>query len=100
MALSNLSASLLSATQENSLALASMKLDISMIKVEVPPEYKGLDSALTSKRRIEAEEGSAHKTARRLGILFQDVLPSTPHLLRAYGRRSSEISRASKAEPR
>ncbi|KAK5652311.1 hypothetical protein OQA88_10661 [Cercophora sp. LCS_1] len=92
MALNSLSTSLVAATNENSLALASMKMDISLIKVEVPAEYKALDSALTSKRRDTAEQGPAHKTARRLGILFQDVLPSTPELLRAYGRRSSEIT--------
>lgn len=97
MALSNVSASLVSAINENSLALASMKLDISMIKVEVPAEYTGLNAALTSKRRAAAEDGSAHKTARRLGILFQDLIPSTPELLRAYGRRSSEISEISAA---
>ncbi len=89
--------SLVSATNENTLALANIKTDISLIKVEAPPEYTGLNAALTSKRRIAAEEGSAHKTARRLGILFQDLLPSTPSLLRAYGRRSSEISEKSTA---
>jgi len=91
MALHSLSTSLVSATHENALALASMKLDVSMIKVEVPKEYTGLNAALTSKRRAAAEEGNAHKTARRLGILFQDLLPATPELLRAYGSRSSEI---------
>jgi hypothetical protein len=95
MALNNITASLVSATNENALALASMKLDISMIKVEVPTEYTGLGPALTNKRRVAAEEGSAHKTARRLGILFQDALPSTPSLFRAYGRRCSEISQKS-----
>ncbi|KAK3346926.1 hypothetical protein B0T25DRAFT_460056 [Lasiosphaeria hispida] len=98
MALNNVSASLVSATNENAFALASMKVDISMIKVEVPAEYTGLNAALTSKRRIAAEEGTAHKTARRLGILFQDLLPSTPELLRAYGRRSSETSQTSTAK--
>ncbi|KAK4446806.1 hypothetical protein QBC34DRAFT_145493 [Podospora aff. communis PSN243] len=91
MALNSVSTSLVSATQENMLALASMKTDISLIKVEVPKEYTGLNAALTSKRKAEAEDGNAHKTARRLGILFQDLLPRTPELLRAYGSRSSEI---------
>lgn len=96
MAFNNVS--LVSATNENTLALASIKTDISLIKVEVPPEYTSLNAALTSKRRIAAEEGTAHQTARRLGILFQDLLPSTPLLLRAYGRRSSEISEKSAAK--
>jgi len=94
MSLNSVSASLVSATHENALALASMKLDVSLIKVEVPVEYTGLGPALTNKRRVAAEEGTAHKTARRLGILFQDLLPSTPSLLRAYGRRCSEISQS------
>jgi hypothetical protein len=96
MAFNNLS--LVSASNENTIALAGIKTDISLIKVEVPAEYTGLDAALTSKRRTAAEEGTAHKTARRLGILFQDLLPSTPSLLRAYGRRSSEISQKAAAK--
>ncbi|KAM5362630.1 hypothetical protein ACJZ2D_012459 [Fusarium nematophilum] len=95
MSLDKVSASLMSAINENTLALATAKLDVSMIKVEVPSEYTGLSAGLTSHRRAAAEDGSVHQTARRLGILFQDVLPSTPELLRAYGKRSAEISRAS-----
>ncbi|KPM44963.1 hypothetical protein AK830_g1626 [Neonectria ditissima] len=70
----------------------SGKLDISLIKFEVPAEYGGLSAALTSSRRDAAEQGTAHKTARRLGILFHDILPATPELLRAYGRRATDIS--------
>ena len=92
MAISRMSASLATAHNENTLALANLNFDISLLRVEVPAEYSGLGAALTNKRRASAEEGSAHRTARRLGILFQDILPSTPELLRAYGRRASEIS--------
>ncbi|KAJ2996573.1 hypothetical protein NUW58_g934 [Xylaria curta] len=91
MSIDKLSASLLSGSNENTLALANVKLDLSMIKVEVPAEYTGLSAALTSRRRTAAEEGTAHRTARRLGILFQNILPPTPELLRAYGRRSTEV---------
>jgi hypothetical protein len=92
MAISRMSASLATAHNENTLALANFNFDISLLRVEVPTEYSGLAAALTNKRRASAEEGTAHRTARRLGILFQDILPSTPELLRAYGRRASEIS--------
>ncbi|RYP14753.1 hypothetical protein DL765_006168 [Monosporascus sp. GIB2] len=86
-----LTTALVAGTNENTLALANLNLDVSMVKVQVPTEYRGLDAALTSKRREVAEEGSAHRTARRLGILFQDVLPATPELIRIYGRRATEI---------
>ncbi|KAJ3568353.1 hypothetical protein NPX13_g6449 [Xylaria arbuscula] len=95
MSIDKISGSLISGTNESSLSLANVKLDLSMIKVEVPAEYKGLSGALTSKRRTAAEEGTAHQTARRLGILFQGILPPTPELLRAYGWRSTEIGNKS-----
>ncbi|KAI0444481.1 hypothetical protein F4803DRAFT_572970 [Xylaria telfairii] len=97
MSIERLATALVSGTNENSLSLANIKLDLSMIKVEVPAEYKGLSGALTSKRRTAAEEGTAHQTARRLGILFQNILPPTPELLRAYGRRATEIGNKSPA---
>ncbi|KAJ4375334.1 hypothetical protein N0V83_002420 [Neocucurbitaria cava] len=59
--------------------------------MEAPVEFSGIVSALSARRRVEAEEGPSHKTARRLGALFEDLVPSTPKLISAYGLRMSEI---------
>jgi hypothetical protein len=83
--------SIFSATNENYAALANVKFDFSLIKMEAPFEFSGIASALSSKRKVEAEEGPAHKTARRLGALFEDLVPSTPKLISACGLRMSEI---------
>lgn len=85
---------------ENTLALASLNFDFSLYKVEAPREFQGLGDALSIKRRYEAEAGSPHRTARKLGALFDQVLPSTPELIKGYGRRVSEISRSQKLNPR
>lgn len=87
--------SIFSATNENYAALANVKFDFSLIKMEAPIEFNGIVSALSAKRRIEAEEGPSHKTARRLGALFEDLVPSTPKLISAYGLRMSEIMNTS-----
>lgn len=60
-----------------------------------PKEFEGVGSALSTIRREEAETGLLHVTARKLGALFEDLLPSTPSLTAAYGRRASEISQCS-----
>jgi hypothetical protein len=80
-----------SLSNENVLALANFNFDFSLFKVEAPPEFTGLGNALSTSRRIEAEEGVYHQVARRLGALFEQVIPSTPELVRAYGQRVSEI---------
>ncbi|CAJ2503569.1 Uu.00g109630.m01.CDS01 [Anthostomella pinea] len=93
-------ASLASATQETTLALANANFDFSLIKFEAPAEYKELGLALAEKKRSEAEAGSAHVTARRLGSLFHTMLPETPNLIRAYGTRASEIAKSPAVNPR
>lgn len=77
---------------ENSAALINGNFDFSLVKVEVPPEFNALGSTISHNRRVDAEEGILHKTARRLGALFGDVLPGCKDLCRAYGKRVSEIS--------
>ena len=89
-----------SATQESTLALASINFDFSLVKMEAPLEYQGLGTALSKKRKYKAEEGSTHVTARKLGALFADDLPHTPNLSRAYGLRVSEIAENPKYNPR
>lgn len=99
-ALSKVQASLVSGTQETTLALANLNFDFSLVKVEAPVEYRQLGVALARKRRSAAEIGKAHITARRLGSLFQSILPDTPKLIRAYGLRASEIAQSPEANPR
>ena len=94
------SAGLLSAANENILALNNFKFDFSLLKVDAPREYSELGQALSTGRRNEAEDGSHHKTARRLGSLFEQIIPSTPHLIKAYGLRSSEIATSSFVNPK
>ena len=84
-------ASVLSAANDNTLALGSLKLDFSLIKYEAPAEFSGLGAALSTRRRTDAEDGLHHKTARRLAALFEQLVPSTPKLITAYGLRSTEI---------
>ncbi|KAK1148253.1 hypothetical protein N8T08_010062 [Aspergillus melleus] len=83
--------SLLSATNENNLQLASLKFDFSLLKFEAPPEFHRLGSLLSPHRKKDAEEGPFHVTARRLGALFEDIIPRTPLLVKAFGTRVSEI---------
>lgn len=84
--------SCVSGVQETSLALAHLSFDFAMIRLEAPKEFQGLGTALSKKRKHEAEQGSVHATARRLGALFADDMPPIPNLSRAYGLRASEIA--------
>jgi hypothetical protein len=81
----------LSGTNENNIALAILNFDFTLLKVEAPAEFGVLASALSTYRRNDAEHGLPHKTARRLGALFEDVISSTPKLIAAYGNRVSEV---------
>ena len=83
--------SFFSATNENTLALANLNLDFALVKYEAPKEFNGLGTSLSIARRNNAEDGPLHKTLRKLGCLFEQVLPSAPKLIQAYGLRTSEI---------
>jgi hypothetical protein len=99
MSLGRVAASLVSGVNENTFALVNLNFDFALEKLEAPREFYGLGASLTKQRRSLAEEGTAHRTARRLGQLFEDIAPDTPHLIRAYGSRASEISQgAAKSE--
>ena len=91
-------ANLLSAEVNNS--LASVKFDFTLMKLEAPIEFSGLGAGLSTRRRTEAEEGPHHRTARRLAALFDQLMPSTPKLITAYGLRSSEIIQTPGINPR
>lgn len=93
-------AALASGSQETTVALANLNFDFSLVKVEAPVEFKGLGACLSSKRKKEAECGTVHVTARKLGALFADGLPAIPNLLQAYGRRVTEIAEAPHINPK
>ena len=95
-----LAASIFSATNENTLALVNINFDFSLWKKEAPEEFRSISESLSSTRRETAENGPLHQTARRLGSLFNDVIPQTPMLLQAYGQRASEISKSIRDEPK
>ncbi|KAI1293076.1 hypothetical protein F5Y03DRAFT_374808 [Xylaria venustula] len=97
--LSKISNSLVSATNENTLALANLNFDFSIVKVQAPKEYTDLGHALGVIRRKSAENGTDHRTARKLGALFEALMPSTPKLIAAYGTRCGEIIQTPGANP-
>jgi hypothetical protein len=90
--LSKLKASLALATNDITLSAASINFDFSLFKVEAPASYHPLGKTLSPRRRDDAEFGTPHATARRLGALFEKIIPQTPTLMSAYGTRVSEIS--------
>lgn len=85
---------------ENTAALATLNFDFTLVKLEAPAEYNGLGATISRRRKVDAEEGAVHKTARRLGALFGEILPHTDELFRAYGTRVSEISSLTYINPR
>ncbi|KAL8893617.1 MAG: hypothetical protein Q9192_005093 [Flavoplaca navasiana] len=95
-AIGRVTASALAATNENTFGLANFNIDFSLVKVEAPIEYRGLRSALSRHRVENAEQGPQHRTARRLGALFEQILPPIKTLAEAYGRRSSQIAETEK----
>ncbi|KAI1173813.1 hypothetical protein F4777DRAFT_589611 [Nemania sp. FL0916] len=84
-------ASLASFTNENTAAIININLDFTLFRCDAKPEFLPIGSALSPRRREEAENGPIHRTACTLGFLFSDTLPDTPALHKAYGRRVSEI---------
>jgi hypothetical protein len=89
-----------SAHNENTLALANLNFDFSLFRVEAPEEFKALGKSLSAQRRREAEIGSPHRLSRKLGALFEQILPHTPDLVKAYGTRVSEISQMAAVNPK
>ncbi|KAI0506278.1 hypothetical protein F5B22DRAFT_624291 [Xylaria bambusicola] len=90
----NVVAAGVSARNENTLALANVNFDFSLVKIDAPKEFLHLGKALAPWRRKNAEEGSTHRTARKLGALFEQIANPPEDLVTAYGRRASEISQA------
>lgn len=93
-AISRFTTALLAGSQENTFALAALNFDFSLYKVEAPKEFQVVGTRLTEERRNLAENGSQHITARKLGALFRSKIPRVSALLKVYGQRVSEITRA------
>jgi hypothetical protein len=93
-----LQAALASATNELTLAAANINFDFTLVRCEAPKEFEPLGSALSQTRKENAEGGTAHITARRLGVLFEGILRPTPALVKSYGTRVSEIAQAAQQE--
>ncbi|KAM0466468.1 hypothetical protein ACHAP7_012221, partial [Fusarium lateritium] len=96
--ISKFNTAFLSMPNELTVAAANFNLDFSLMKVEAPKEFHGVRDALSSHRRDEAEEGQPHTTARKLGALFEAIIPAVPDLIQAYGKRASSISSQATAE--
>ena len=96
----SIQAALAGMEQKTNLGLAHFNFDFSLLKLEAPPEYRDLGAALSTKRRFAAESGNTHITARKLGALFEQILPSTPSLFKAYGLRASEIAQHPSVNPK
>ncbi|KAJ5432203.1 uncharacterized protein N7458_011359 [Penicillium daleae] len=90
--ISKFNTAFLSMPNELTVAAANFNIDFSLMKVEAPKEFHGVRDALSKSRRHAAEEGQPHVTARRLGALFEAIVPPIPHLIQAYGNRVSAIS--------
>ena len=98
--LSRMTAALGVAHNENTLALANINFDFSLFRFDAPPAFRELGASISEQRRQDGEAGTPHRTARRLGALFEGVLPQSPDLARAYGERVSEIALFLKSRPR
>ncbi|KAJ8110207.1 hypothetical protein ONZ43_g5931 [Nemania bipapillata] len=98
--MNGLSASVASFKSEAIATLANINVDLALVKYEAPPEFQEVGQTISRKRKESAEDGHLHRTARKLGELFKNIVPSTPNLLRAYGNRVSEISAKASVNPR
>ncbi|KAG8161927.1 hypothetical protein KVR01_007692 [Diaporthe batatas] len=90
---------LVQGTNENTFALASVNFDFSLVSLAAPTEFTGVGSCLNHSHRENAEHGALHRTARKLGALFEGVVPPAPRLISAYGKRASEIMRIPELNP-
>lgn len=81
---------------ETMMALVNMNIDFSVVRYEARPEIQEVGNRLSKRRKIEAEDGKIHHTARRLDALFADEIfsyeiPPVESLCKVYGLRASEI---------
>jgi hypothetical protein len=92
-------AALTSIHNENNNSLATLDVDFTLFKLEAPKEFNTVGATISESRKSDAEGGPLHRTARKLGALFGDLVPSTPALYKAYGARVSEIAQNRTVNP-
>lgn len=95
----NISGSVVAANNQNIAGLVNINLDVSLVRCNPPVEFSTIGPALSLQRRREAEGGQQHKLACRLGFLFNDIVPQTPKLIKAFGTRVSDILRRPGVNP-
>lgn len=100
MDISKITAAAVAQTNEFQLALASLNFDFSLFKVEAPQEYKAVGLSLSPSRKQNAEEGPAHRTARKLDAIIGSMVTSPDALVKVYGQRVSEICSTPSSNPR
>ncbi|TGO52449.1 hypothetical protein BCON_0141g00210 [Botryotinia convoluta] len=98
-AISKIVASVATLQNETTFALSSLNQDFTLIKLEAPREYKNVGESISSARKHNAETGGLHKTARKVGALFDGKAPLAPELFRAYGTRVSELCEIERLNP-
>lgn len=95
----NFSGSIIAANNQNVAGLVNFNIDVSLVRCNAPEEFSTIGPALSLNRRNEAEGGQQHKLACRLGFLFNDIVPQTPKLIKAFGTRVSDILRRPGVNP-
>ncbi|KAE8383062.1 hypothetical protein BDV26DRAFT_277527 [Aspergillus bertholletiae] len=100
MDISKITAAAVAQTNEFQLALASLNFDFSLFKIEAPQEYKAVGMSLSPSRKQNAEEGPAHRTARKLDALIGSLVTPPEALVKVYGQRVSEICSTPSSNPR
>ncbi|KAK5064650.1 hypothetical protein LTR84_000484 [Exophiala bonariae] len=98
----NFNTSAVAARSEATFAVANFNIELSLFtnRITPPREFEEIGQYLSATRLKEAQEGHRHIIARKLGILFKSLIPSTPRLIKAYGTRASEIARSNASNPR
>jgi len=98
----NFNTSAVTARSEATFAVANFNFELSLFthRIAPPREFEEIGQHLSATRLKEAQEGHRHTIARKLGILFKSLIPSTPKLIKAYGTRASEIARSNASNPR
>ncbi|KAJ9630131.1 hypothetical protein H2204_008636 [Knufia peltigerae] len=91
---------LVSGSSENNISLANLNFEFSLVKLEAPAEFQPVGYSLSIGRRQTAELGAQHQLARVLGALFCQIVPHTPKLVQAFGKRVSEIITTPGANPK
>ncbi|KAL8850111.1 MAG: hypothetical protein Q9221_004928 [Calogaya cf. arnoldii] len=97
-AIGRVTAAAAAVVNENQVSLINLNFDFTLIKREAPKEFGGLGSMMSLKRKTNAESGAFHRTARKLGALFEGSLPNIERLMKAYGVRVSEIAQSDKVK--